>query len=200
VSRRRFALVGLGLGVAASQGGHLLAFELRYGSAAAQVQSAGAHAYFPALVKTGLGAAAAVTLVALLVIGFARVTAGRSIRHEPAPSLLRLFAFLYTIQLACFVLQEGAESALAAASPASPVVLLLWGTAGQLPVALVAALALRWLLIRLGPALEQLHLIFAPARQRFVYAVKAPELSLAPHVALSGGHVACGFNRRGPPF
>ena len=76
MSRGRFALAGLGLGLAASQAGHLLAYELRYGSAAAQLQSAGAHAYFPAVVKTGLGAAAAVTLLGLLVVGFARASSG----------------------------------------------------------------------------------------------------------------------------
>jgi len=200
VSQKRVALFGLGFGMAASQAGHLLAYELRYGSAAVQLQSGGAHAYFPALVKTGLGAAAAVTLIGLLVVGFARVASGRPLAHQPAPSFLRLVAFLYTLQMACFVLQEAAEAALGGASPASPAVLLLWGTVGQLPVALVAALALHWLLMRLGPAIAQLQLMLTPARQRFVYAVTVLAFSLAPRVALSGEEIARSFNRRGPPF
>ncbi len=78
--------------------------------------------------------------------------------------------------------------------------LLLWGTVGQLPVALVAALALHWLLMRLGPAIAQLQLMLTPARQRFVYAVTVLAFSLAPRVALSGEEIARSFNRRGPPF
>lgn len=200
MSRRRFALVGLGLGLAASQAGHLLAYELRYGARAIQVQSAGAHAYFPALVKTGLGAAAAIALIALLVIGFARVAAARPIAREPALSPLRLFAVLYTLQLACFVLQEAAEAAWSGSPGTSPAVLLLWGTAGQLPVALVAALALRWLAMRLGPAIARLRLMLTPVLRRSVYAVTGPAFSPARQVVLASEQVASGFNRRGPPL
>jgi len=199
MSRRRFALVGLGFGLAASQAGHLLAYALRFGGAALQVQSSGAHAYFPAVVKTGLGAAAAVSLVALLVIGFARVSAGRPIPGRPAPSFLRLVAALHTLQLVCFVAQEAAESALSGGGAVSPVVLLLWGTAGQLPVALVAALALRWLLVRLGPAVVHLRLMFTKSRRRFAFAMAAPALMPARAVVLSSEQIASGFSRRGPP-
>ncbi|HEY0829499.1 MAG TPA: hypothetical protein VGE99_00055 [Candidatus Dormibacteraeota bacterium] len=199
MSRRRFALAGLGLGIAASQAGHLLAYILRYGAGAIQVQSGGAHAYFPATVKTGLGAAVAVALMSLLVIGFARMAAGRPIAREQAPSLLRLFAVLYTLQLACFVFQETAESAWTGAYSTSPAVLLLWGTAGQMPVALAAALALRWLAMRLGPAIAQLRLELTPLRRRFVYALTAPAAAPDRVLVLSDEQIASGFSRRGPP-
>ena len=199
MGRGRLAFFGLCFGVAASQAGHLLAYVLRYGAGAIQVQSSGAHAYFPAIVKTGLGAAAAVALIALLVVGFARVAAGRPIAREHAPSLLRLFAVLYTLQLAFFVVQEAAESAWTGAPSTSPAVLLLWGTAGQMPVALVAALALRWLAMRLGPAIAQLQIVLTPVRQRFVYAVMAPVAAPARVAVLSDEHIASAFSRRGPP-
>ena len=54
---RRFVLLGLGLAVVASQAGHLVAYQLRFGGAAQQLQSSGTHAYFPTLVKFGLGLA-----------------------------------------------------------------------------------------------------------------------------------------------
>ena len=60
--RRALAPV-LAVGILGSQAGHLLVFQLRFGAAAQQVQSSGAHAYFPALAKTMLGAAAAIVLV-----------------------------------------------------------------------------------------------------------------------------------------
>ncbi len=200
MSRARSALFGLGLGVVASQAGHLLAYALRYGAGAWQLQSSGAHAYFPVLVKTGLGVVASATLVGLLLVSFARIAAGRPVPHQPAPSFLRLIAVLFTVQLTCFLLQEAAEAAVGGAPPSSPAVLLLWGTAGQLPVALVAALALRWLLMRLGPAVARLQLLFTPARRRFVYAASVPAFPLATEAVLPGEKVARGFNRRGPPY
>ncbi|HSS60654.1 MAG TPA: hypothetical protein VLK30_04260 [Candidatus Limnocylindrales bacterium] len=199
MTRGRLAAVGLVLGVVASQAGHLLAFQLRYGSAAQQLQSAGAHAYFPSVVKTGLGLGAGFFLLALLVVGAARLLAGRRLETTAPPSLLRSVALLFWIQLACFVVQESAESA-AGAAPTSPAVLLLWGTAGQLPVALVAAVALRWLAVRVGPALASLRarlvatLQLAPSSSRLVVLPVAIR-STAPHDPRRGA-----FSRRGPPL
>ncbi len=67
-----------GLAVAGAQAGHLLAYDLRFGAAAQQIQAGGAHAYFPAFVKTALGCAALLLLAALLVIGAARTVAKRT--------------------------------------------------------------------------------------------------------------------------
>ncbi len=200
MSRGRVALLGLGLGAVASQAGHVVAYELRYGTAAQQVQSSGSHAYFPATAKTGLGAAAAVILIGLLAVGFARLAAGRPIRHEPAPSFLRLLGLLYTYQLTCFVLQETAEAAVGGIPPSSATTLLLWGTLGQLPVAMVAALALRWLVARLRPALAQLLVPLGAAYQRFVWAVSPRAFPLATVVDVSSDGITAAFNRRGPPL
>ena len=66
---RRYMWLILLVGIVAAQAGHLLAYQLLFGSAAQQAQSSGAHAYFPTLVKTALGAAAAAGLAALFVVG-----------------------------------------------------------------------------------------------------------------------------------
>ena len=131
----RRAVAVLGVAFLASQAGHLLAYELRFGAAAQQLQGSGTHAYFPSMAKTLLGAGAMLLIAALLIIGWARVATGRKIEPESAPSLLRLLAVTYTLQLALFVAQETIEG-----SRSSEIV--LWGFLGQLPVALVGAVAL----------------------------------------------------------
>ena len=191
VNRRTLASV-LGVGISGSQAGHLLAYEIRFGGAAQQVQSVGVHAYFPSLAKTVLGLVALATVVAMLVIGLTRV-AGHRIEKDSALPYLRLLAALFTIQLALFALQETAESA------ASAPVLLLWGTLGQLPVAAVAALALRWLFARLRPALAQLRACFATAFQLLPSMPAVLVWPPAMHVVAAVEPFATGFNRRGPP-
>ncbi len=200
MNRRRFVAFGLGLGVVASQAGHLLAYELRYGAAAQQLQSSGAHTYFPLVVKTGLGAAAAVLLIGLLAVGVARLAAGRPIPQEPAPPFMRLLGVLFSLQLGCFVVQETVEAAVGGTPASSPAALLLWGTAGQLPVAMVAALVLRWLAVRLRPALAQLLLPLGATYRRFVWAVAPRAFPLATEVVLSSDGITAAFNRRGPPL
>ncbi len=149
-----------------SQAGHLLAYQLRFGAAAQQLQSSGAHAYFPSAVRAALGLAAALVVAAVFVIGLARVLGGRSIQRNSAPHYLRLVAVLFTIQLLSFSGQEVGE-ALAAGRPVdSAAHLLLWGALGQLPVALVAAAGLRWLLARLEGAVTQIRIALASIPQQ----------------------------------
>jgi hypothetical protein len=182
----------LGVAIAGSQAGHLLAYELRFGAAAQTVQSTGAHAYFPLAVKTVFGAAALALVGSLLLVGFARVAVRGRVEKQSAPSLLRLASILYTVQLACFVVQETVEGA-----PASQV--LLWGLVGQMPVALAGAVALRWLLARVAPALASLPLGLEPALQLFVFAA-APALRPVPVLArATRAAVAAHATRRGPP-
>jgi hypothetical protein len=165
VTARRLAAI-FGAGLAAAQAGHLVAFELRYGSASAQLQSMGVHAYFPVAVRTGLGLAAVTALAAAFIVAAARVVAGRRVEPGTAPPYWRLLSVLYTVQLACFAGQETLEALLGGA-PASPApLLLLWGAAGQLPIAVVVALTLRWLLARLGPALTELRVGVTPSYLR----------------------------------
>src|SRR5207245_10628986 len=113
--------------------------------------------YFPSLAKTGLGVAALTLLVALLIVGAGRVATGRRIKPEAAPSCVPLVAALYTIQLACFAAQETIEALIGGGSVSVPTLLLL-GTLGQLPVAVVATVAVRWLGARLRPALAAIAL------------------------------------------
>ena len=72
----------LGVAVAGSQAGHLLAYALRFGPAAQQMQSAGAHAYFPSLIKTTIGVLAIAVVASLVVIGLARVVGKRPEREH----------------------------------------------------------------------------------------------------------------------
>ena len=193
------ALAALALGVVASQAGHLVAYQLRYGQAAHRLQGSGAHLYFPVMVKTGLGLAAVAMLLALVLVGFARLAAGRPIPADNAPPFVRLLAILFSLQLTFFVVQEMLETAVAGAAASSPGVLLLWGTAGQLPVAVVAALALRWLLVRVAPALHQLSLHVDPAWRPAPYATVPVLRPVAADVAVSTERLTRAFNRRGPP-
>jgi hypothetical protein len=183
----------------ASQAGHLLAYSLRFGAAAPQIQSSGAHEYFPALAKTGLGFLAIAVVVGLLVIGLARLMAG-PLETDSAPSYLRLLAALYTLQLGVFAIQETAEAAVAGGPASSAEVLVLWGTVGQLPVAAVAALALRWLLAKLRPALSRVFARLAPVVQPFIVSVAPRPLPLATKAAVVGHSFAFDFRRRGPPL
>ena len=193
----RRALAVLGIGIAGAQAGHLLAYELRFGVAAPALQSTGAHAYFPALAKTGVGLAALALLSSLLVVAAARIVAGRRVQPGTSPSFVRLLAVLYTIQLACFAGQETAEALLGGTHASSAPLLILWGTAGQLPVAVAAALALRWLDLRLEPALAVLRLGAAPAGRCVPVAIAWRSWRFSPGLA-PVRVVACSY-LRGPP-
>src|ERR1700687_315177 len=139
----RRACLPAGIAILGSQAGHLLAYQLRFGAAAQAIQSSGPHVYFPGLVRASLGAAAALVLGGVFVVGLARLLSGRLIRPDSTPPFLRLFAAMFTIQLAWFAGQEVVEALVAGAPVASVADLLLWGTLGQLPAALGAAAGLR---------------------------------------------------------
>jgi hypothetical protein len=193
-------LAVVGLGAVGSQAGHLLVYQLLYGSAALAVQSQGVHAYFPALVKTSLGMTAGLLLGAMLIIGVSRLLAVRpGTTVAPGPTYFSLLAALFTVQITCFVLQESIESLVAGASVASAPHLILLGTIGQLPIAAVAALALKWLFVRFEAALVSLRQ--APAVQtwaREMVAVALVRRNLSAPLALAD---ACpsAFAKRGPP-
>ena len=189
----------VGFAVLISQLGHLLVYELQFGSAAQRVQSIGAHAYFPTLAKTTLGLAAAAVLASLLVVGAARlVTGGRMRAVAGGPSYLTLLGALFTIQLVVFGLQETAESIAAGTAIATAPHLLLIGSVGQLPVALLAALALKWLLVRFESALTDLRVARHPVR---IHLAPAAVLILAwNHFDIARRPAACAsLAKRGPP-
>ena len=152
----------LGVGILGSQAGHLLAYQLRFGSAAQHLQSSGAHAYFPVVAKTAFGAVAAAFVGAIFLIGLARVLAGRPrMRTGSAHGYIEVLAALFTIQLACFITQEVGEALVAGTAVDSAAHLLLWGSLGQLPVAALAAVALGWLLTQFESAVDDLRAVFA---------------------------------------
>jgi hypothetical protein len=187
--------------LAASQVGHLLTTELRQGPGALSLPGTGVHAYLPALLTASLGAAGAVVLAALMVVAAARaVGTGRhaAIIRPAGGSLLDLAAALFAAQLATYLVQETVEAAAAGVGLPSPGDLVLWGSAGQLPVAVLAAVALRWLtgsveaaVIELAAAAGQpltARTSFAPGR---TWTAAAPLLRCRPADRTATG--------RGPP-
>lgn len=189
---RRIA-AAVGISIAGSQAGHLLVYELRFGAAAPQLQSAGVHAYFPLLVKTVFGAGALAVMASLLLLGFARLASGRKIEGQSAPSLLRLLAALYTLQLAFFIGQETLEG-----NPAGE--LFLWGMLGQLPVAVAGAVALRWLFAELYPAVAELKIRFQPALRLAAYVLAMIVWPVAVEVVQGIDVLDQSFDRGPPSF
>ena len=200
MNRTRFAALLAGLGILASQAGHLLAYQVRLGAAAQQLQSSGVHAYFPMLAKTGLGVFALGLLGGVFMVGLARVATGRPLQPDSVPSYLRLLAGLYTIQLAFFAAQETVEAVASGAPSGTAADLILWGTVGQLPIAAVAAIALRWLLARVRPAIAEIRLLFAPIGRQLEPTVALVSIAAVQHeVPFSARFAASSLSRRGPP-
>ena len=195
------ALAVLAAGLIGSQAGHLLAFQLRFGSAAQHLQSSGAHAYFPLVAKTAIGAAAVALLTAVFIIGLARMLAGGSrTRTRTGPKYIELLAVLFTIQLACFICQEVCEALVAGFPVDSAEHLLLWGTLGQLPVAAIAAIALGWLSTRFESALHDLRAVLATAPSHQMPVALAFAFWPDSNRALLLAQVAGGsLGKRGPP-
>jgi len=197
---RRTAFAVLGLGLLGSQAGHLLAYQVRFGAAAQQIQSSGAHAYFPLVAKTALGAAAAALIGALLLVGVARILSGRRIRSGTEPSYVSLLAVLFTVQLAAFVAQEVAEAIIAGNRVASAPDLMLWGTLGQLPIAAIAALAFQWLSARIEVAVGLIRDIVRATIALQAAPTTAIPVSAACEQALVSSRMAWSdLTRRGPP-
>jgi hypothetical protein len=195
-------LVLLGLAALSSQAGHLVAYELRFGGAAQSVQSSGAHTYYPALAKTTVGLTAMAILLALLVIGLARVVGAKApIRAEPDRPFVSLLAVLFTAQLALYAGQEVVEAALAGIPPDSAAHLLLWGTLGQLPVAAVAAMTLRWLLVRFESAVREIRLVLAESRlePRSMPPAVVPVWRVSSAALLLSRVAGASLVKRGPP-
>jgi len=199
MNRSRVPLAALALGLLGSQAGHLLVYQLRFGAAAQQFQSTGPHGYFPLVAKTALGTVAAALIAGLVLVGLARILSGRRVRSGSEPSYVSVLAILFSLQLATFAVQEITEALVAGSSVMSGPDLLLWGTLGQLPVAVVAASALRWLSARVESAVGLLRdavrvaLLMQPTPQ-------ATAIHVAPDVALLKSRFARFLLAlRGPP-
>lgn len=193
-------LAVFGLGLLASQAGHLLAYQIRFGAAAQQVQSSGAHAYFPLVAKTALGAVASVLIAGLLLVGLARILSGRREQSVTGPSYLSLLAFLFSIQLTVFAAQEVAEGLIAQSPIGTAPQLLLWGTLGQLPIAIVAALALRWLATRVESSVGAIREVVRASIPTPRAALVAVPVYAVPERALQVALFARSpLDQRGPP-
>jgi hypothetical protein len=123
--------------------GHLVAY-------GARVPSGGPHIYFPTVLQLAGGALGAALLASLAVLALARLLTGVTARSRPW-SFPLLFAGLLAAQLVVFLVQEALE---ARSLPRLSTVSL--GLLAQQPIALLAAVALRWLSARLGPAAQAL--------------------------------------------
>ena len=190
----------VGFGVVLSQLGHLLVYQLQFGANAPAMQSTGPHTYFPTLVKTSLGLDAAAVLASLLLICVARSVSGARQRViAGGPSYLRLLGALFTIQLVFFALQETVESVAAGTAVAAAPHLLLMGSIGQLPAAILGALALKWLLVRFEAAVTKIRVALASVRSPI--SSVAAVVSAWSHYDLVYRPVAgASLAKRGPPF
>ncbi len=194
-------LIGvLGFGALLAQAGHLLVYQIEFGGAAQAVQSQGAHAYFPALAKSGLGLLAVALIAALLLIGIARLLPGRPVvMTGRGPAYVSLLSILFTVQVVCFMAQETIESAAAHQVVPSVLSLVLLGCAGQFPVAALAALAMKWLSVRVDVALltlgAELAVRFAQAAP-VALVIPLPELVAVPVLTEACPSV---YIKRGPP-
>ena len=194
-------LVTLGLALAGSQAGHLLSYQVHFGAAAQQVQSTRAHVYFPLLARTSLGVVATVLLASIFFIGLARMLAGRSLVRTPSTTtFMGLLAALFTIQLLCFAGQEIGEALIAHAPLASPADLLLWGALGQLPIAIVSATALGWILARFEAAVDKIRCVIAVRQPAPVPIAVAVRVWAQPDGTFLLSRVAgASLSKRGPP-
>jgi len=197
---RRMALAVLGLGLLGSQAGHLLAYQVRFGAAAQQIQSSGAHAYFPLLAKTALGAGAAALIGALVIMGLARILSGRRISSASEPSYVSVLAVLFSVQLAAFAAQEIAEALVAGSTAGSAPDLLLWGTFGQLPIAAIGALALRWLSARVVTAAGLIRdVVGATVTLRPALLLTIPVYAASDQAVLMSRVAGSSLAKRAPP-
>jgi hypothetical protein len=188
-------------GVASAPLGHLIAYQVRFGPEAAQAQSTGAHVYFPALAGSLSGALAAGLVASLLVVAAARVLVGQlggvhsGDRRWP---VFELLPALFTVQLGAFLVQEVVESTAVGAALEQLPELMLWGTLGQLPVALVVALALSWLSLRLRAAVLALRSPAPAIRPRPEAAVA--QIAFVPVVHRLRSEALGAVVQRGPPL
>jgi hypothetical protein len=199
---RRSALLAVVMTGPLSQLGHLLAYLLHYGGAARPRQSMGAHAYFPLVAKTSAGAAGLLVLGALAAAGVAALLrARRATPAERAPGIpvLRLLAVLLPLQLAIFTMQEAAELTATGQLRSLADLPLLWGLAGQVPVACLAAVFLHWASIAVTRAARGLSMALAAASgpAPLVALVAAPPVPAPAPAAPAAGPMA--GRKRGPP-
>jgi len=143
---RRLWVVGLAA-LPLSQLGHLLAAQLHHPGGG---PTGARHAYFAATLELSLALLGAALLAGLLTLAAARRLGGRPLRAGEGWPLAWLVLALAAAQLEIYFVQELLEGS-------SSYDAARFGLAGQLPVALLAAFAIRHLSARLGPAVRLLR-------------------------------------------
>ncbi len=184
VRRTRSVLLVTALSLPLAEFGHTVAHSLR-------VSSTGVHSYFPTLLSVAGTLAGGILVIALAVLVLAKLVAGATPRCRPW-SFPLLFSWLLATQLAVFLVQEGLE---AHSAPGRATIAM--GLLAQQPVSLVAALALRWLSARVGPALEAIASLRRPQLVAF-----SPPWSSAPPfaiIALLSDRPLLRHGQRAPP-
>jgi hypothetical protein len=150
-----------------AQIGHVLSYALRYGGASWAIQSGGTHAYFPELLKAGVGFLAAGLLGALLLIGAGRIFLGERLGYQRRCGipLFDLVVACFCLQLDVYIVQEILEAVASGQDLSLQLMatVVAWGLIGQAPLALLAALALHWLSTRLELVIGRLRWVLARA-------------------------------------
>lgn len=194
------------LGVPLSEAGHLLAYFARFGEQGVALQTQGVHSYLPGLLQLCGGGVGLLLLGALLVLGLGRLLGGkggtveRSV-SQPARDLLLVMA---VVQLDIYIVQEMLETLAAHQVVTFGLIFSIigWGLAGQLPVAIVAALGLSWLSIRLHVAVERLRSLWIMCLRGRLPSTSLV-IGLVPSWTSDVTVWACGAGRtlvkRGPP-
>jgi hypothetical protein len=144
--------------VAGSQLGHAITYLVRYGAAAATLQSEGVHAYFPALTAIISGVVGGGLMTALLLFAAARVltSAPAAANRHRAHTVFDILPVLFAVQMVLFIGQESIEMLVAGGAVPSVAALLLWGAVGQLPAALAGSVIVSWLLVTIETAVSDL--------------------------------------------
>ncbi|HEX6489050.1 MAG TPA: hypothetical protein VF137_09320 [Candidatus Dormibacteraeota bacterium] len=191
------------IGLAGSQAGHFLSYEARFGAGAGQLQSSGVHAYYLPLATALAGGVGSVLLVGLLLVAWARVfSAGGRVRHATGSwRVFDAFAALFVLQLTVYAGQESVESLAGGLRQPLLLDLLLWGSLGQLPVALLGAIALTWWSTAVGGAVAAIEVGLVEVRPvRLVLSASPARPDGRSRALILQQCAPASFAKRGPPL
>lgn len=194
------------LGLPLSALGHAIAYFCRYGAYGLALEGQGVHAYFPRLLALSGTALGAVLVGGLLVggLGHMALSRGMGLRPGRRRSAVDLLLVVAAVQIQVYVVQETVE-ALAGGVQLDTgwmAAMLVWGIAGQLPIAVLAAFGLAWLSIRFEAAVAGLHTLWQACSGALL---RTPVVAAQPGRALDGvarlaQAAPAALVKRGPPY
>jgi hypothetical protein len=205
-TRARYLFAAALLGALLSQPGHLVGYLGHYGWRGLAIEGQGVHGYFPSLLSTSIALLGGIALAALLGVAAARLVIGRALGRRRARGVpfTQLLLVLLLIQLNLYAVQEmlELEAVGRALTPAGLAGIAAWGLVGQVPPAILAAVALALLSSPLLAVFAALRSPFTRSRAP-VFRLSAPLLAAvfaeAPIAALQGQRFPVARPRRGPP-